>query len=443
MVFKGGAGNKDPREQLRKIADDDKRRGFVAAENRKISADADCREPCPAKHGIEKRAEGGAGAAAVILKVVQYRPFVDEPLIPAGGVGVLRVNPGVVGEHEVLILQDDIRVVLCEEHTRAVQPARLTVGEVAEVVNRGGHKHEKDRAEQAVFYKLTQPEIAYPADEPDEGKSCARVKAGPLAGGADAEENSRQGKISEPAAADVQVHEQVHEQDEEHRVGVDGGDAGLGEMHEVEGKHRRTAGRNRRTAEHSLEENIQHRQHQDSEQSARKAPSEGRHAEKPDAGGDNELTQRGMGYLVGINALDMLKGGAGVIDLVKIRAVEIGLISGNNILLVAKLCRGAGVFGKFSAAFYGKLAEIHIAARRQADIAGHGLRAVIKLGGLPFEKRRVALLKLTDVRPVKAVGGVFQPVRAGIQPRIEHEPVDLRFPSEVEDYTLVIIKMVE
>ena len=38
------------------------------------------------------------------------------------------------------------------------------------------------------------------------------------------------------------VHEIVHEQDEEHRIAVDGGNAGLGKVHEVEGEDHRAAG---------------------------------------------------------------------------------------------------------------------------------------------------------------------------------------------------------
>ena len=127
--------------------------------------------------------------------------------------------------------------------------------------------------------------------------------------------------MPQPAAVYIQVHEKVHEQNEEHGVGVYRCDAGLREVHEVKGKYRSAAGGNGHAAEHLLQKNVEQRQHQNADKRAGKAPAERGHAEKLDAACDDELAQRRVRDLVGVDALDMLVCGAGVVYLVKVAAV--------------------------------------------------------------------------------------------------------------------------
>ena len=211
---------------------------------------------------------------------------------------MLRVHARVVGEHELLIFYNDVGVFLCKEHTNTVHTPRRAVGKVAYIVDQAGDSHKKHKAEQAVFNKLLCAaavlEPAYPVNEPDDRKSRTGVQACPLAGNADAEEYTRKRQMPQPAAVYIQVHEKVHEQNEEHGVGVYRCDAGLREVHEVKGKYRSAAGGNGDAAEHFLQKHIQNRQHPDTEQRAGKAPAERGHTEKLDAEGYDELAKRGM-----------------------------------------------------------------------------------------------------------------------------------------------------
>ena len=70
-----------------------------------------------------------------------------------------------------------------------------------------------------------------------------------------------------------------------------------------------------------LQKNVEQRQHQNADKRAGKAPAERGHAEKLDAACDDELAQRRVRDLVGVDALDMLVCGAGVVYLVKVAAV--------------------------------------------------------------------------------------------------------------------------
>ena len=155
------------------------------------------------------------------------------------------VNAGVVGEHEFLIAANEVEILTLKEHSGSMKPYRLPVGEVAQIVDDSGDKNEKHEAEQAVFQKRLKLEAAYAVYEPYDRKPRTGVEAAPLAGDADAEGDARKRKVSEPAAAYIQVHEQVHKQDEKHGVAVYRRNAGLREMHEVEGEYRRAAGGNR------------------------------------------------------------------------------------------------------------------------------------------------------------------------------------------------------
>ena len=52
MVLKGCAGDEHPRQQLRKVADDDERRDLVTALYGEVCAYDDGDKPGPAQHGV-------------------------------------------------------------------------------------------------------------------------------------------------------------------------------------------------------------------------------------------------------------------------------------------------------------------------------------------------------------------------------------------------------
>ena len=131
-------------------------------------------------------------------------------------------------------------------------------------------------------------------------------------------------------------HAQIAQYDEKHGEGVDGGDARLGVMHQVqrEGQHR-----NRRnvTLFGQLQcEQVQRRKHQHPDKRAREAPAERRHAKNRDSDGHHQLTKRRMGGFIGLLSMQMLIGRARVINLVKIGAVIPAGLAHTCILLVDK-----------------------------------------------------------------------------------------------------------
>ena len=242
MIFKGRARYEHPGQQLRKIADDDKQRSIIVPLYGKDRAHDDRRKPAPAQHGIQKCAEGRARAVVKIFEVVQYGPLIYHPLPPARGVWMLGVYTRVVAEHELLIVQHEICVVGGEIHAHSVHAACQSVGVVAHIIYHCRNNDEENDAERAVFEKSLQLEIAYPMDKPDHRKPRPGVEAGPFARGTYSEEKPRQRKIALSAVRYVQVHKQVHKQNEEHGVAVDGRYPCLSKVHEVTGEDRRRAG---------------------------------------------------------------------------------------------------------------------------------------------------------------------------------------------------------
>ena len=210
-----------------------------------------------------------------------------------------------IGEHEPLVVEDDIKILLCKEHPRTAETGRGTVAEVGEVIDERRNDDEKERAEAAVPEKAvsdTPPgvgavlgarELYYPVCEPDGRKPRPGVQRGPLARRAQAEEHTGERKVRPRALfpavlilRDVEIHEPVHEDDEEHRVGVDGGETGLDKMHEVKGENGGAAG-GHSLFKHAPAEEIQRGQHEDAEQRPGEAPAEGRQPEDPYAQRDD------------------------------------------------------------------------------------------------------------------------------------------------------------
>ena len=151
---------------------------------------------------------------------------------------------GVVGEHVVLVVQHHFDIVPAE---RVWLSAGKAVGQIGQIVDQHGNQHEEDHAEAAVFQKalevqLPAPDAADHPDRPDHSEPRTRVEAGPLAGGAQTEGDAGERQVPFPLPADKLIHEQIHQEDEEDRVDVDGGNAGLDKVHEIRG-HQSRAGR--------------------------------------------------------------------------------------------------------------------------------------------------------------------------------------------------------
>ena len=176
---------------------------------------------------------------------------------------------------------------------------------------------------------------------PEEAQARPGVEAGPLAGGPQAEGQPAQRQGPELPILQPDVQKQVHQQDEEHRVHVDGGDAGLDVVHEIGGEEQGPQTGDGPAAEEPLEEDVQGRQHQHPEEGAGKAPAEGGHAEEPDAQADDLLAQGRVGGLVGLHVVQMLPGGAGVVNFVKVAGIEEGAARRDRVLLVHQLGHAA------------------------------------------------------------------------------------------------------
>lgn len=98
---------------------------------------------------------------------------------------------------------------------------------------------------------------------------------------------------------DPAPHKQEAHQNKEHAVGVDGGDAGLGQVHEVKGKEGGAAEGHNRLAEEVFQEDIEQGHHENAEEGAHEPPAEGGQAEELDAQAHDQLAQRRMGDLIG------------------------------------------------------------------------------------------------------------------------------------------------
>ena len=235
-------------------------------------------------------------------------------------------DPGVVIEHIALVIEHHAQILCAERGDTAGSP----IGDISKIIDKAGDEHEENHAEAAELPEASHVEplrlcLADDVDEPYHRKPGSRIDARPLARCTYAEEDARERKLTAAAGRDEAVHEQVHQQNEEHSVGVDGGDARLHEVHEVACQHERARGRNGLAAEEPFGEDVDHRQHQHTEESTREAPAERRHAEERNADRDDDLAERGMRYLVRINAVEVLPCGARVVYLVKVCGVHIGL----------------------------------------------------------------------------------------------------------------------
>ena len=413
-------------------------------------------QTAPAHHRVEEGGKAGGNAAYRVVHIVQDGPGVDQPLIPAGGVGMGSGNALVVGEHILLVLPHLFQQVL-----QGQVPGGRCIGQVGQHVDDGGddgkdqHREGQDlyRPAQTLVAALLRPaaQLDHQTDEVEGHQTGTAVNHRPLGGGADAPEQPRQeegqGALLEGGAVrqgEIPVHEVVHQQDEEEGVGVDGGQPGLGQMHEVHRQQDGAAGGDGGAAKDILQKQIEQRNHSHPEEGAHKPPAEGGHAKEGNANAHDQLAQRGMGDLVGFNVPQMLIGGAGMIDLVKVG----GVLKGDGLRYGVRLVKeGIGAVAdpdtRPALVKEGQLVQLQqafIGLSCNPDIAN--ILGVIECDLIPFEQLVVILshgvagavagavgpvvardligvvgvvLPLPQGQPVHAVGGDLYLVLAGAQ----------------------------
>ena len=346
-------------------------------------------------------------------------------------------EPRVVGEHEALIFQHDGGVFAREVHARSVQAARRAVGVVARVIDHARHEHEKHEAEAdvrdqpahiaaAVAVTVRLYALKHPVQRPEHAEARPGIQTRPLRGRAHAERNAAGGEMAQPALCEVPVQKQVHEQDEQRRKAVDCRNARLRQVHEVKRQQRRTAQGHAVVAEHPAQQVPHQRQHGHAEERAHAAPAEWRHAEERDAEREDLLAERRVRDFIRIHAAQVLIGRARVVDLVKIRAVVVRGRGGHGVRFVTEgvRVRGAGDVAHADAvtlqAIERELAELHVRARRDADIGRRRGRGVGHFRLEPFEEVGIALRHRAGGREGHAVSrigeGVLARGQAGVVP---------------------------
>ena len=344
---------------------------------------------------------------------------------------------GMIREHEALVFQHDGGVFAREVHARAVQAARRAVGVIACIIDHARHEHEKHEAEANVAQQAARIPAAVtgpvrlhagkdPVQRPEHAEARPGIETRPLRGRADAERDAAGGEMAQPPLREVPVQKQVHEQDEQCRKAVDGCDARLRQVHEVERQQRRAAQGHAVVAKHPAQQVPHQRQHGRAEERAHKAPAERRHAEEHDAEREDLLAERRVRDFIRIHAAQLLVGRARVVDLIKIRAVVVRGRGGHGVRFVTEgvRIRGTGNVAHADAlalqVIERELAELHVRARRDADIGRRGGRGVGHFRLEPFEEVGIALRHRAGGREGHAVGGIGEGVlargQAGIVP---------------------------
>ena len=354
-----------------------------------------------------------------------------------------RLQPAVVAEHELLIAPEGrkrIGKAVSLARARLVQIVRQVGPEIDEERHQQEEQAAPQEREQHVLpvglhalalLRRTGQHRAAPAAardgehapplqparderaEEQHRQPGAGVEARPLARRAEAEEQPRERErpqrfpepVHKEVHRDVLVHEVVHQQDEEHGVHVDGGDARLREVHEVHRKQRRAEERILALFEQALAEQVQHRQHRHAHERAHDAPAERVHAEDGDAHGDDELAQRRMRVLIRREAVQVLVGRAGMVELVKIHAVVVRRRVRHGVLLVEQGGLRAG--GAHDARVDPLARVVEKRDLVEADAAAHILqrkraRGKPRLHAVPAEHVVVELLVLLLVPVVRA-----------------------------------------
>ena len=384
MIDERRAGHEHPRQILRRKADEDERaraadlvrrlparflhRNFAQMRDALANHEDQRGQTRPPYSRIAHAGNRGNPALRHELRarIIPHRLDNQRPLVPRRA-EVVRV----VGQPLVVVEHMHLRA----PHALKAQPAgRFHIPVIREIVDRNRHGNEHDHAEQAgndrilpeffaravvflaliAFFKCADV-LDIAADERREEQHRqprACVDADPLAGNAKPHEQAAQSQRNQrlPEIVGIEVHlavsehEQIHEQYEEHAIGIDRGDARLRKVHRIEREQQHANRRIARLFEQLLDEQIHDRQHEHAEQRPHKAPAERRHAEQLDAQHDEHLAQRRVRRLVGIHVVRELITRARVIDLVEIGAVIIARMLGHGVLLVDQQMRVLSAF---------------------------------------------------------------------------------------------------
>ena len=187
-------------------------------------------------------------------------------------------------------------------------------------------------------------------------------------------------------------------------------------MHEVHCQQNGAAGGNGGAAEEVLQKQVEQGDHSHAEQGTHESPAEGGHAEQGDAHAHNKLAQRRMGNLIGFHTPQMLIGGAGMIDLIKVG----GVLKGDGLRYRIRLVEegiGAVADPNAVAVFvkqgqFVQLQQALVGLTGNPDIAN--ILGVIKGDLIPFEQLVVVL----GHGIAGAVAGAVSPVVSGDLVRI-------------------------
>ncbi len=362
VVDKSQPADQTPGQVLGKVTDAEPERGPVLLPDHKVEHIEESGNADPPYQGIAESADTLAQRHVHGARIVENRLYHSGPLIPGGTVVVLRFQLGMVAEH--------VGLVIPHAREQSFSAAGLE-GQVGEKVDDEGDHYKKQYAESDGGFRVRReaghhvgvgnavagivgrglgvavfPVTAVQSMEKEHRESRARVYAGPFAGDAKPHGNPAgtqrqkgfiQGRIVKAHTA-VVVHEIVHEQDEKGHEYVNGGDPGLGEMHKI--KSEKQAGK---AAKHTASgqvpsDQVKDGQHQDAQKRAHDTPAEGRHAEKADPQGHDDLAQGGMGGFIGGQSVYKFISRSGVVDLVKVCAVTETEFGSEHIHFVKERC---------------------------------------------------------------------------------------------------------
>ena len=139
MVGEGDAADEEPGHQLSQVADDDEQGPGAPPPHRLHGAGEDGQQAAPADHRVDEGGKAGGVPRHRVVHIVEDGPDVEEPLIPAGGVGVGIGDAAVVGEHILLVFPHG-----ADEAGEAAVSLRPGVGEIGQGVDysRDGGKHQ-------------------------------------------------------------------------------------------------------------------------------------------------------------------------------------------------------------------------------------------------------------------------------------------------------------
>ena len=347
MVQESQPGHQHPGQIGRQKSGEQEARFPVSSDKPSPQSPEQGRNRAPPEHRVAKGGDGThrpGHAPGVIGDVVPHRPGHDGPLIPGRGKAVLRLKGGMVIVHMHLIAPP--------AGQGSVVARKQQHRQKGCVVNAEGNHQKKQAAPQKqahcppaqagpLFWGTIPPGPPQPPEK-QHRQPHSPVGRRPLGGNAQAgkgpTEEQGQKELSHGRGPHILLaetqHGVVHEQQKKHRIGVNGGNAGLCEVHKVQGKENSSPRCQPGLAEKPFDEVIEDGQHQHPKQGPHKPPAKGVHAKEQDAQAHDELPQGGVGVLIGFRPQQVLIGRAGVVDFVKIRGVVPGGVQRHFPLLV-------------------------------------------------------------------------------------------------------------